>query len=239
MAEQKLVIQALDERELLKKKIDQRIEKLVCVDYAKNNEEKGIDSQKSREEFAAEAKAAYQQIMDLIARYEKVEAAIVASNAATVIQTSFGEYTVAAAIALRSRLPLREKRRMPPFVNVVRRELLSEEERLNETDFEEHLAEVMTKQFLAARTAVDEKNKILEGQAEAMRLGILGKDVRVKDDRPLAVVDAYIRDNRAGLLDPLDVTKRAEELRVRNAALLKEIESQIKIMNATTLVEID
>ena len=97
----------------------------------------------------------------------------------------------------------------------------------------------MTKQFLAARTAVDEKNKILEGQAEAMRLGILGKDVRVKDDRPLAVVDAYIRDNRAGLLDPLDVTKRAEELRVRNAALLKEIESQIKIMNATTLVEID
>lgn len=35
-----------------------------------------------------------------------------------------------------------------------------------------------------------------------------------------------------------DVTKRAQELRARNAALLKEIESQIKIMNATTRVEI-
>lgn len=236
MAEQKLVIQALDERELLKKKIDHKIEKLVCVDYAKKNEEKGIDSKKNREEFAAEAKAAYQQILDLIARYEKIEAAIVASNAATVIQTSFGEYTVAAAIALRSRL--REKRRVLLFQGIIRRDTLSKEERMNQTDFEEYLAEVMTKQFLAARTAVDEKNKTLEEQAEAMRLGILGKDVRVKDDRPLAVVDAYIRENRTGLLDPLDVTKRAQELRARNAALLKEIESQIKIMNATTLVEI-
>lgn len=62
----------------------------------------------SREEFAQEAKAAYQQITDLIARYQRIEAAIIASNAATVIKTSFGEYTVAAAIALRNRM--REKK---------------------------------------------------------------------------------------------------------------------------------
>jgi hypothetical protein len=157
--------------------------------------------------------------------------AIVASNADTRIKTSFGEYTVAEAIVLRSRL--REKEGKPLYVK------LSETERWNKVDFEEHLAEIMTKQYLAARTGINDKNKSLEEQAEAMRLSILGKDVRVRDDKPLTVVDAYIRENRAELFDPLDVTKRAEELRMRNIALLKEIETQIKISNATTWVKLD
>ena len=37
-------------------------------------------------------------------RYQKIDAAIVASNAKTIIQTSYGEFTVAGAISLRSRL---------------------------------------------------------------------------------------------------------------------------------------
>ena len=76
MAEKMLVTQ-----DLLRKKINQKIEEFQCVDYARNNEEKGIDSKRSREEFASEARAAYQQIMDLIARYQRIETAIIASNA--------------------------------------------------------------------------------------------------------------------------------------------------------------
>ena len=58
----------------------------------------------TRDEFAKDAESAYQQIVDLIDRFQKIDAAIVASNAATKINTSYGEFTVAGAISLRSRL---------------------------------------------------------------------------------------------------------------------------------------
>ena len=235
MAENMLVTQALDERDLLKKKINQKIEKFRCVDFAKNNEEKGVDSKMSREEFAAEAKAAYQQIMDLIARYQRIEAALIASNGATIIKTSFGEYTVAAAIALRNRM--REKKESPQ--SHLGRMLGSMTDPYEGTDFEGNLAEIMTKQYIAANSLADKKNENLEEQAENMRLSILGKDSKVKDDKPLAVVDAYISQNRTELMDPLEATKKAEELRMKSAALLKEIDTQIKISNATTLIAID
>ena len=41
--------------------------------------------------------------MDLIERFQKLDAAIVASNAVTMITTSYGTFTVAGAISLRSR----------------------------------------------------------------------------------------------------------------------------------------
>ena len=72
-----------------------------------------------------------------------------------------------------------------------------------------------------------------------MRLSILGKDSKVKDDKPLAVVDTYISQNRAELMDPLEAMKKVEELRMRTATLLKAIDTQIKISNATTLIAID
>ena len=64
--------------------------------------EEGVTSYK--EEYAKEAESAYQQIVDLIDRFQKIDAAIVASNANTEITTSYGTFTVAGAIALRSRI---------------------------------------------------------------------------------------------------------------------------------------
>ena len=104
MADKMLVTQALDERDLLVKKIQDKIEKASFVDTVKPNEEKVLDARVSRDEFAKDAESAYQQIQDLIDRFQKIDAAIVASNAQTKITTSYGEFTVAGAISLRSRL---------------------------------------------------------------------------------------------------------------------------------------
>ena len=235
MAEKMLVTQALDERDLLKKKINQNIEEFQCVDYARNNEERGINSKKSREEFAAEARAAYQQILDRIARYQKIEAAVIASNASTIIKTSYGEYTVAAAIALRNRM--REKKSRQAFAIESFKKIGAG--LYKEYFFDVSLSENMINQKKKTKNGAKEKNKRLEEQAETMRLSILGKDTKVKDDKPLAIVDAYINENRTELMDPLGVIKRAEELRMKTATLLKEIDTQIKISNATTLIEID
>ena len=55
-------------------------------------------------EFGNAATAAYQQIMNLIDRYQRLDAAIVAFNASMTVKTGFGEFTVAGGIAFRNRL---------------------------------------------------------------------------------------------------------------------------------------
>ena len=80
MAEKMLVTQALDERDLLVKKIGDKIAKASFTDVKKNNEEKVMEGRINVEDFRKDAESAYQQIMDLIQRFQKIDAAIVAGN---------------------------------------------------------------------------------------------------------------------------------------------------------------
>lgn len=196
MSEKMLVTQALDERDLLVKKINDKIEKASFIDTIKPNEDKVFEKRIKKEDYVKEAKAAYQQITDLIERFQTIDAAIVDSNAKTEISTSYGKFTVAGAISLRSRL--------------------------------------------RGGGAYDgeAKNTQLQDTAESMRLSILGKDNKVKDDKPLAVVDTYVKENTTELVDPLDVKKKIEALQERRNSLLTELDTQIKVSNATTFIEI-
>ena len=218
MAEKMLVTQALDERDLLVKKIGDKIQKIQMVDTKKRNEEKTVNAHVTSEEFGSTASAAYQQIMDLIDRYQRIDAAIVASNASTTVNTSSGEFTVAAAIALRNRIK-------------------GSGMYADKGTFEEDLATQLERQYQTAVQTADYKNKGLENQAETMRLSILGKDSKTKDTKPLEVVDAYIRENTTEVIDPLESQKKAQALREKIDTLLTELDTQIKVSNATTLIE--
>ena len=88
MSEKMLVTQALDERDLLVKKIGDKIEKIKMVDTKKRNEEKTADSRVTPEEFGSTAASAYQQIMDLIDRFQRIDAAIVASNGSSAAKST-------------------------------------------------------------------------------------------------------------------------------------------------------
>ena len=218
MSEKMLVTQALDERDLLVKKIGDKIQKIRIVDTKKKNEEKTIAEHVTPDEFGSAASASYQQIMDLIDRYQRIDAAIVASNAVSVVKTSYGEFTVAGAIALRNRI--------------------KEGGIYQESGaFEKRLAAQMERQYQLAVQSADTKNKGLESQAETMRLSILGKDSKLKDEKPLEVVDAYIRENATEVIDPLDSQKKVQELREKMDTLLTELDTQIKVSNATTMIE--
>ncbi len=218
MSEKMLVTQALDERDLLVKKITDKIGKLQLVDIKKRNEERTMEAQVSADEFGSNASAAYQQILDLIDRYQRIDAAIVASNAANTVKTSYGEYTIAGAIALRNRIH---------GTGIY----------ADKGNFEEQLTTRMERQYELNIHQAENRNKNLESQAETMRLSILGKDSRVKDDKPLEVVDAYIRENTTEIIDPLDVRVKAQELRDRMDTMLKKLDTQIKVSNATTTIE--
>lgn len=220
MAETMLVTQALDERDLLAKKISDKIEKLRYVDCKKHNEDRTMTERISTEDFAKNAQSGYQQITDLIERYQRLEAAIIASNASTFVETSRGRFTVAGAIALRNRLKAAGK-------GIA----------VKGMDFEQQLISTMDLQYRIHLEHADSKNKGLETQAEAMRLSILGKDSKVKEDKPLEVVEAYIRENTTEIIDPLDVRKKKQELQEKVDTLLKELDTQIKVSNATTMIE--
>lgn len=210
-----LITQALDERDLLVKKINSKIERIDFVDGKKRNEEKVIQQVITKEEFCKKVKTSYQQIQDLIKRYQKIDEAIITSNANTYIETAFGTYSVAVALSMRNRL--RE---------------------LNAMDFETILRNKMEENYYEVLELKDLRNRRLEEDAEKMRLSILGKDGKYKDDKPLSVVDAYISENTVELIDPLNVLDEIESLKDKHTTLLSELETKIKISNATTFIEI-
>ena len=220
MSEKMLVTQALDERDLLVKKINDKIEKAAFVDTVRVNEEKVYEKRITREEFAKQANASWQQIQDLISRFQKIDTAIVASNAATSITTSYGIFTVAGAISLRGRM----------------RGTGSYEE---EADFEEQLRLKMKAEYETCIQQSELKNRQLQTTAENMRMSILGKDSKGRDDKPLEVVDAYVKENTTELVDPLGAQEKAAEMKEKRMSLLTELDTQIKVSNATTFIEID
>ena len=212
-----LVTQALDERDLLNKKINDKIMSAVFVDVVKHNEETVLNRRVDRETFRKEAQSSFQQINDLIERYKNIEAAIVESNANTFIETSYGKFSIAAAIALRNRL---------------RGDLKFD----GKADFETTLYQKMQDTYDECVMTMEIKNRALAETAEQMRLSILGKETKVKNDKPLEIVETYVKENSMVLADPLNIVSKMEQLQERKDKLLSELETQIKVSNATTFV---
>lgn len=218
MPEKMLVTQALDERDLLVKKIGDKISKLRVADLKKRNEDKVIGASVAPDEFAQAVISAYQQIVDLIDRYQRLDAAIVASNAGHFVETSRGKYTVAGAIALRARLK----------GNGVYAE---------HGAFEEALMEQLQSEISTAIRTAETRNKAVESQAESMRLAILGRDGKIRDSAQLDFVDTFVRENTTEVIDPLDAKAKCARLQERIDAMLSELDTQIKVSNATTTIE--
>lgn len=216
--ERMLVTQALDERDLLVKKITDKIANANFIDTIRPNESNVYLKRVSLDEFKKLAESEYQQITDLIKRYEQLDAAIVASNACTEITTSYGNFTVAGAISMRNRLRGLNK---------------------NNTDFESLLLKKLFKEYNEHVQFCDKKNSQLEKTAEEMRLSILGRDSKTKEDKPLSVVEAYVKENTTELVDPLDAMKKMSAIDGKRLTLIKELETQIKVSNATTFIELN
>ena len=221
MMEQKmLVTQALDQRDLLVKKICDKIRKASFTETKKHNEEKVMERRVTQKEFEKEARSSYQQIIDLIHWYDKVDQAILHSNAETIIETSYGTMSIANALALRSRLNCSNAYD-------------------SDSNFEGNLMMKLQEELNEKIRVMEQKNKGLQNTAETMRLSILGKDTKTKDETPLKVVDVYVQENTTELIDPLNVRKKIDELNERRETILNELDTKIKVSNATTFVEIN
>ena len=79
--------------------------------------------------------------------------------------------------------------------------------------------------------ALDERDLLVKKIAD--------KIAKAKDEKPLGVVEAYVKENTTELVDPLNVKKKLEALEEKRNTLLTELDTQIKVSNATTLIEVE
>lgn len=236
------VVQALDERDLLVKKIMNKTQKAQFVDMMKPKAAVTWEKRVTRAAFAAEARSALQQIQDLIARYDSLNAAITMANAVTYLDTSRGRMSVSCAIALRNRL-----RGSGPYGEL--------------TDFEGRLVKKMEKSYKDEQELQRKKNeeirREISGQTRgssssrntakvfllpsAGTAGKTGEAPGSAKDGAGAAAERRRQDKNVDMMrivDPLNIRRRAEEIMEQREALLAELETKIKISNATTFVTI-
>ena len=69
-------------------------------------------------------------------------------------------------------------------------------------------------------------------------MSILGKDSKGKGDNSLDSVNDFRKENTMELVDPLDIKTLIDENEAKRNALLSELDTRLKVSNATTFIEI-
>lgn len=229
--EKMTLVEALDKKVLLQKRIHSRIRTTGFVEWHKHNELRTARKKQKVAEFEADVKASYQSIMDLIAYYDKLNEAISKANAENKIETSIGEMSIAGVIARKDQLS-RKVENM--------RILIDDDDEINgNIDFEQTLARQLETQLAYALKKVNEQNQKNNTSAEMMRNSILGRENKGKEDSAVtSVVEAYLSENKAELIDPIGAEAQSKKLREENEKLLMELNVKLKIANATVEIEI-
>lgn len=203
------VAQALAERSLLIEKIFDATEQAQFVCPMRQGEELSF--------FEKRAERAYQGILEDIEQYQKIDRAIGASDASTYIETSGGTFSVMEALALKRRLDGSD------FAQ-------------EELDFEENLCRKIRREYREQSAEVKQNNRQLNRMMERASLYALEQD---RKHQPLLErTEAYVEAHTMLLADPLDIMERARELTKKNDRLLVELNTQIQLSNANTMIQI-
>lgn len=212
--EKMLVTQALDERDLLQKRISDAIRKSdLCATKKKGSDK--VNTNVSAEDFSKSAEAQFQSINDLIKRYEAIDAAILLANASTEIEVAGKTMTRAAAINLRKTLIGRS----------------------NTADFKGLLIQSMKKDLDDAKADIARSQKYADNQREMMISNTTSSDKKDIQKDALDGINTYCDNLVYEFVDPIGIEAKLDELISERDELITNIESAIKISNATTYIE--
>lgn len=216
------IVEALDERDLLAKKIRSKIGKFQPVALIGENEELIWGKRRPKEEFCARAKSGLQQIQDMIERYDSLNMAVAMSNAEAFIDTSRGRMSISCAVSLRSRLK-------------------GSGSHGEDTVFEERLAEHLAGCYKGRAEELDRLGGT--GQGMLRRRKSARNIVMLQNPEMLRLSSEKGQNwmpagEKLSLLDPLDARQKAAELAEKRMDFLSELETKIKISNATTWIEV-
>lgn len=245
------VVQALEERDLLVKRILSRIQKAQFVDFIRAGGTTTRERRLTRTEFERQAEGALQQIKALIAYYDKLCFAISVSNASTLLETSVGEMTVACAILLRGRMRGNSvygdladfEGRLARRLEAVYPEYLEYARKRNDVIRRENARIQPGRQegTVVLLKSADGTKKRAEKENPAERAGKTGGEEKDAGRQGPVREKGSAREkgpDRLQVFDPLDVRQRAQELEEQREALLAELDAKIKISNATTFLTV-
>lgn len=186
------------------KTLDSRIQKAkrdaVFVSYKCNNEENTKDKITHNK---------LQQITDLIAYRNRVKAAIIKSNATTVVVIGKKEYTVAEAI-----------------------------ERKNSIGYDRDLLNTLKTQLVTVTKQVENHNADLRKKVDGMIEKSLGSNQKTNTDDLKSFTEAHIMTNRAEIVDPLSIAKRIDDLEEHIVNFDSEVDLVLSESNATTKITV-
>lgn len=218
MATKMRVTEALDERDLLRKKINDAIRSTVFVDACR---EKDTTVQgKTIEEIEQNQKTSYQSIVDMISRYNKINSAITLNNATAIITLKDGTtMTRAAAIALRH-------------------------QRMNNEDSSQVLLNYLKSGYALAMNKFNtfnrEYDKIYSNTANSMITNSSDKkNTSALDDEQLKAIKTFSDPYKGKMIDALNIEDKINELQAKIDAFNAEIDTAIKISNVSEFIEIE
>ena len=214
--EKMIVTQALDERDLLKKKIRDAIAKCDFVAVQKPGDDVIAQDKQKVADYEAEVKASFQSIRDMMDRYTRLDAAILLANATTKIEVAGKTMTRAAAINLRK---------------------MMKGQGLADTDFTDVMIRKMTTDLDRARLKIAKSQEVADRQREVMSNSLVSSDKKVLSEDNLKSITAYCDNLVLKLVDPIDIEKTIADMQEKWDNLTTNLESAIRISKATTYVE--
>lgn len=163
---------------------------------------------KSYRDFAPEAKSNYQSLKDLIARYRTIKFAIITSNATTKVSILGQTMTVAEAICIKESL-----------------------------DSERELVTLLRQQRLNVQTEVDRHERSVQTELDKLLNNLCkNQDSRREDDHITSISEAYRKNNRIEIVDPLGVDKVISEISDYTDSFSSEVDIVLSESNSRTLI---
>lgn len=193
---------------------DKRIEKAImdCAYCAANKDSSPKVNGIPVKEFEEEVKSKYQKISDLIARVEKIKAALSLSNAATRITVNGKDMSVAEAIYMMQH-GIKSKQNL--LLTMMRK--LTEAQRIIEIENGARLDERLDRYI---QSVYGSKDKVT-----AEELDKASKDFKAR--------------NEYKLVDPIGIVDKIATLTEEIDKFQAAVDSAIQISNATTYIEIE
>jgi hypothetical phage-related protein len=207
------VTKALSDLNVLTGRIEKETDKLTVLSTKLKFKNVLKDKNINVDDFKNEVKANYQSILDLIKNRDIIKSAIILSNAKTKVVIAGKEYTIAEAIDKKNRIAL-------------------------ETD----LLMKLKSEFVTKSKQVTNFNDKLEAQIDKEReIMLSGDNAKNKDIVKTAeeLATAKRESNSVELVDPLNIEKVINELEDGIMSFKAEVDQQLSVSNAITLIEID
>lgn len=212
--EKMLVAQALDERDFLRKKILEKITKLDVATVVKISDT-ATDNGIELEKYKSDAISAVQSIRDQIKRYKAINLAINNSNAKETVVVCGTTMTRAEAITMRKY-----------HSSIV--------------DLDYKLNEVLYTQISKAKVSYSNLKSLYERTKDKHISTLLQSDKAAELDKDqIDAIDTITKRDIPVIIDPLNLIDKVDTFIDDQERFYKELETAIKVSNASTFIEIE